>query len=59
MVTIAADISLLAGSSGLRLEVAPSLLIKDKENICDQYSKNPVATLLFGMSLVMHEKSPF
>lgn len=54
MVTIAADISLLAGSSGLRLEVAPaSLEYKNKENACNRYSGTPVIMLLLGMSMVV------
>ncbi|KAJ8687989.1 hypothetical protein QAD02_023784 [Eretmocerus hayati] len=52
MVTIAADISVLAGSSGLRLEVAPSPVSRrNEENTCNRYSENPVMKMLIEMSL--------
>ena len=54
MVTIVADISLLAGSSGLKLELAPnSLMYKNEENACNRFSENPVVNLLLRMSLVI------
>lgn len=55
MVTLAADISLLAGPSGLQLEVAPSsLFYKNEKNSCNQFIDNPVINFLVGINMVIY-----